>query len=175
MNLLSQQNQNEGIEALTFEKWLEMQDDQVRALVNGNIKSLKSALKSERENREMFEKDVRELAKEVEVTTEMQKRVTKLTNQLTASDRRIAFYEAAHAANATNLKLAFIVATQENLFDKQGNVNFELLQRDHPELFTQKKMPRDIDSRQSFERALHQRSGHKLANDTGEATGEDAS
>ena len=54
---------------------------------------------------------------------------------LAEAERRAVFYEAAHAAGITNLKLAYTVALQDEMFDKRGAVNFEALKAQYPELF----------------------------------------
>ena len=50
------------------------------------------------------------------------------------------FYEDAHEAGISNLKLAYHVATTEDLFDKRGNVDFDKMKENFPELFA--KPPR---------------------------------
>ena len=52
------------------------------------------------------------------------------------------FYEEAHKAGVSNLKLAYHIATTEELFDKRGAVNFEKMKEAYPELFGKKQVPR---------------------------------
>lgn len=132
---------NEGGETLTFEQWFEKQDEAIKALLDGHTKGLKSALKTERETRTDQEKQLRELAAKAEKGSEAQKQLTELADKLAEADKKTDFFDAAHKAGVTNLKLAFTVATQEDLFDKKGQVNFEQLKKDYPELFATKKAP----------------------------------
>jgi hypothetical protein len=137
-----QQGQNQGVQAPTYDQWLAKQDEHVRGLIDGNVKGLKSALDDERESRKGFEKTIRDLAKKAEAGSEAQKQLEQLAESVSTANRRTEFYEAAHAAGVTNLKLAFTVATEEGLFDKVGRANFDQLKKDYPELFGTKKAPR---------------------------------
>jgi hypothetical protein len=51
------------------------------------------------------------------------------------------FYEVAHEAGVTDLKLAYIVAKEEKLIDKRGNVDFDKLKEAHPSLFASPRRP----------------------------------
>lgn len=129
-----QQGQSNSV-PLQYEAWLKEQPDEVKNLLDTNVKGLKSALESERGTRKDLEKQLRDLAKKAEAGSEAQKQLTELADKMSNADRRAAFYEAAHLAGASNLKLAFMVAEQDDLFDKQGRVNFETMKKDFPELF----------------------------------------
>jgi hypothetical protein len=120
---------------LTFDGWLAKQPEQVKGLLDGHTKGLKNALESERESRKKLEKDLRELAGKADAGSEAQKQLTHMADQITESDRRADFYESAHAAGVTNLKLAYMVATSDNLFDRKGNPDLEALKTSYPELF----------------------------------------
>lgn len=122
-------------QGLTFDSWLEKQPDQVRGLLDSHTKGLKNALDSERESRKKLEKDLRDLAGKAEAGSEAQKQLTQMADQITEADRRADFYEAAHAAGVSNLKLAYMVSTADNLFDRRGNPDFEALKSSYPELF----------------------------------------
>jgi hypothetical protein len=128
-------DEQEKKDVLTFEAWLEKQDDTVKALLDGHIKGLRTALGSERESRKDLEKQLRDLAKKAEAGSESQSKLTEMADQIATADRKADFYEAAHRAGVTNLKLAFLVATQDELFDKHGAVNFEAMKKNYPELF----------------------------------------
>jgi hypothetical protein len=121
---------------LTFEKFVESLDDKAKGLLEVHTKGLKSALKSEREIREGFEKQIKELAAKAEKGSELEKQLTELSAKADGENKRAAFYENAHTAGITNLKLAFLVATTDSLFDEKGNVDFAALKTKYPELFT---------------------------------------
>lgn len=118
-----------------FETWLEKQPQDVKDLYDGHVKGLKTALKSEREARETKEAELRDMAKKAEKGSELEKALTKLADQEADANRRAEFYDAAHAAGVKNLKLAYLVAVSEELFDRRGIVNFEELKKQYPELF----------------------------------------
>jgi F0F1-type ATP synthase epsilon subunit len=120
---------------LTFDGWLEKQPDEVKMLLESNTKGLKTALESERGNRKDMEKQLRDMAKKAEAGSEAQTQLTKLADDLQSADRKTDFYEAAHAAGVRNLKLAFTVATSDEMFDKHGRVNFDEMKKQYPELF----------------------------------------
>jgi hypothetical protein len=126
--------QTEG-KTMTFESWQEAMTDEQKSLIAGHIKGLKSALDSERESRKSLEKQLRDLAKSAEKGSEAQNQLTKLADDLQAADRKAEFYEAAHGAGVKNLKLAYMVATNDELFDKHGRADFVEMKKLFPELF----------------------------------------
>jgi hypothetical protein len=130
----------------TYESFFEAQPAEVKTLIEEHTQGLKSALESERESRKGLEKQVRDLAGKAEKGSEAEAQLTKLADSLAEAERksaeglaeaerRTAFYEAAHAAGISNLKLAYTVALQDEMFDKRGAVNFEALRSSYPELF----------------------------------------
>lgn len=119
----------------TFETWYNGLDATSRDLVDGNVKGLKGALATERDARTKAEDDLRGVAGKLEKGSEAQKEVLRLADDVAENTKKADFYEDAHEAGVSNLKLAFYIATNEGLFDKRGNVNFEGLKKDYPELF----------------------------------------
>lgn len=119
----------------TFDAWLEGQDDATKGLIDGHVKGLKAALGSERDAREKAEEDLRDVASKLEKGSEAQKEVLRLADAVAEGSSKADFYEDAHDAGVTNIKLAYHVATTEKLFDGRGNVNFETLKANYPELF----------------------------------------
>jgi len=101
---------------------------------------LKTALDSERGTRKDLEKQIRELATKAEKGSDAEQKLTGMADQMALVDRKASFYEEAHAAGIKNLKLAFVVATTDDLFDKKGNVDFVGMKTKYPELFGNKKI-----------------------------------
>lgn len=134
---------NEGStqSALTFETWQSSLPDEHKALIESHTKGLKSALESERGSRKDLEKQVRDLATKAEKGSETEKQLTEFANKLHEADRRADFFDAAHRAGVTNLKLAYLTATADDLFDKKGSVDFETMKKSYPELFGTRKTP----------------------------------
>jgi hypothetical protein len=127
-----------GQEAVTFDKWIGTQAEPIKTLITEHEKGLKSALESERTSRQDLEGQLRDMAKKAAKEPELQKSLTEMADKLAETDRRADFYDAAHSAGVTNLKLAYLVAVQDELFDKKGNANFETLKTKYPELFSGK-------------------------------------
>jgi len=119
----------------TFDSWLEGQDDSVRGLISEHTHGLKSALESERDQRKAFEKQLRDAAAKVEAGSEARQRLDELSVQLDAQGRQADFYETAHAAGVTNLRLAWLAAQADEMQDRRGQVDMDKLKGAYPELF----------------------------------------
>ena len=119
----------------SFDSWLAGQDDTVKGLISGHTAGLKSALESERETRKGQEKQLRDLAAKAEKGSEAQAQLTALADKLAANDKRVTAYETLSAAGCSNLKLAWLAATEAGLVDGQGNISIEKLRTQYPELF----------------------------------------
>jgi len=125
---------------LDWETWHNALPQDVQTLIADHESGLKTALGSEREARGEAEKDLRAVAKKLEEGSEAQKEVLKLADEVAVKTAKTEFYEYAHEAGIVNLKLAYHVAVTDELFDKRGNVDFEKMKEDYPELFA--KTPR---------------------------------
>ena len=128
-------------EELKWETWHDALPEPAKKLVSDHVSGLKTALASERDARGTAEEDLRKVAADLEKGSDAQKKVLKLADEVAAGNTKADFYEDAHKAGVSNLKLAFHVATNEDLFDKRGIVDFEKLKKDYPELFGKKKVP----------------------------------
>jgi hypothetical protein len=128
-------------ETLTYENWLTAQPDTVKTLLEVHTKGLKSALDGERDARRAQEKELRDLAGKAEKGSEAEKKLLALADQTAEADRRAEFYEEAHTSGVSDLKLAYLLAVEEELFDKRGRVNFEEMKKAHPVLFGGMKPP----------------------------------
>jgi len=129
------------VEEVKWETWHDALPEPAKKLVADHVSGLKTALASERDARGTAEEDLRKVAADLEKGSDAQKKVLKLADDVAAGDRKADFYEDAHKASVTNLKLAFHIATTEDLFDKRGIVDFEKMKKDYPELFGKKKIP----------------------------------
>lgn len=122
-------------QGLTFEGWYQKQDESMRGMIDGHVRGLKTSLDSERGARKDLEKQLRDLAGKAEKGSEAEKKLTEMADNMSASERRSDFYEQAHNEGVTNLKLAFLVAQDEELIDSKGRVNFVEMRKKFPELF----------------------------------------
>lgn len=143
-----QEGQQQGVGTVktdtvpVYDVWLKEQPEPVQTMLAIQVKGLVTALDSERETRKQLERQVRELASQAEKGSDAEKRLTELADQMQGADRKADFYEAAHAAGVTNLKLAYTVALQDEMFDRRGAVNFESMKQQYPELFGTPKPPK---------------------------------
>jgi len=118
-----------------YKTWFDAQPDDVKALVTTNEHGLRSALHEEREGRATLKAQLKDLTAKAEKGSDFEKQLTAVSARVEEADSRADFYEAAHAAGVTNLKLAWVVATNDKLFDKKGNPDIEALRKGYPELF----------------------------------------
>lgn len=126
--------------SLAWKPWHDALPKEAQELIATRESGLKTALDSERDARKDAEKDLRAVAKDLEEGSEAQKKVLTLADDVAEGTKKADFYEDAHKAGVSNLKLAFLVATDEGLFDKRGNANFDKLKEGFPELFGKKKI-----------------------------------
>lgn len=129
-------DQQPGSETLTFDKWLATQPDNIKDLLDDHTGGLKSALDDERRERKSLAARLKELGKQADNGSELQKQLQELTGNLTAADTKATFYEDAHEAGVKNLRLAWMAAKEYDLIDGKGKVNFDQLKTFAPELFS---------------------------------------
>lgn len=126
----------------TFDQWLEAQPDDVRSLVGNNVSGLKNALDAERRSRKDIEKQLRDAARKLEDGSadvrDHRKALEETAARLQATELQASFYDQAHVAGVTNLRLAYLAASEASLIDKNGKCDFKTLQAQYPELFSAK-------------------------------------
>lgn len=119
----------------TFDEYLATQPETVRALADTYANGLKSALNSEREERKTLAKQLRDATAKAEQGSATAKALEEISGQLANTERRAAFFESALTANCINPKAAYLVASAEGLFRKDGSPDWAALQTTVPELF----------------------------------------
>lgn len=127
-------------DALQWDTWHDALSEPAQKLIAEHTSGLKTALTSERDARSDAEGDLRKVAKDLKEGGEAQKKVLKLADDVAAGNLKADFYDDAHKAGIPNLKLAFHIAKEDDLFDKRGNVNFVKMKEDYPELFGKTKV-----------------------------------
>ena len=138
------QQQNDGNgdgNVLRWDTWHGDQPEEIQTLISEHESSLKTALDSERDARKKAEKSLREMADKMDDANEMKAELLELANNSEKVSQKADFYEDAHAAGVTNLKLAYLAAQQDDLFDRKGNVDFDQMKIDYPQLFVRKNIP----------------------------------
>jgi hypothetical protein len=129
-----QQNQEQA-PGLVFDTWITEQPAEVRSLLDGHTAGLKSALESERTARKNFEKQIKDLSLKAEKGSDLERQLAEIAKAQEQARNQTEFYEQAHTQGVKNLKLAFLVATQEELIDNRGKVDFDEMKKRYPELF----------------------------------------
>lgn len=121
----------------TFDEFLATQPETVRALADSYAGSLKSALNAEREERKTLSKQLRDATAKAEQGSASQKLLEEISGKLDATEKRAAFFESASvpAVGCVNPRAAYLVASAENLFKKNGEPDWAALQAAVPELF----------------------------------------
>ena len=119
----------------TFDEYLATQPETVRALAATYAGALKTAHNSEREERKALAKQLRDATAKAEQGSAMAKALEEISGQLANTERRAAFFESALTANCINPKAAFLVASAEGTFRKDGAPDWAALQAVAPELF----------------------------------------
>lgn len=128
------------LEELQWDTWFNELPKEAQGLIKTRESGLKTALSSERDARKTAEKDLRDVADKLEKGSDAQKKVLELADAVADGSKKADFYEDAHGAGVTNLKLAFLAAKEGELFDRRGVVDFVKLKELHPELFSKKKV-----------------------------------
>lgn len=127
---------------MTFDDWFGGIDEATKALVDQHVKGLKSALDAERTDRKAAEKALRDAAGKLEAGSAARVDLEAQAERVAATERRASFYEVAHAAGVTDLKLAWLAAESSNLFTRRGEPDIEALRQAHPALFGAPTPPR---------------------------------
>lgn len=138
-----------GEEEKSFEALLEEQPEEFKTAYEQHTHGLQTALQSEREERKSerdrrkeLEKELRTMAQNAEEGSELRGQLEEKADALSEQEQRASeadaradFYEEAHGQGVTNLKLAYMAVTQDEIYDRKGNPDFAKLREDHPQLF----------------------------------------
>lgn len=122
-----------------FEAWLAGQPDDVKTLYESHTSGLKSALKSERQRSADMATQLREAAAKAEGETKAA--LEDMAGKAEAEARRADFYEAAAGAGCADLKLAYLAAQADNLFNRDGTPDIAAVKAAHPSLFAAPRVP----------------------------------
>jgi len=131
----NQENENGSETPPDFESWIAEQGDDVKALLDGHTKGLKSALDKERKRAGDLEKSLRDAAKDLEKGSEAQNTLLKLSDELAKAQTANNFYVAAHRAGVNDPDLAYLAAEKNGLIRSDGSADFAKLKETYPQLF----------------------------------------
>ena len=126
---------NEGAQPVSYDEWIEAQDESIKTMLDDRVKGLKSALDAERGERKRYEKELRDAAKKLEAGSDARAALEEQADKLKEVERKNAFYDLAHAAGCTNLRLGYLAALEEDLIRADGTADMESMKARFPELF----------------------------------------
>ena len=140
------QQQNDGNgdkkgDGLRWDTWHKDQPEEIQTLITEHESSLKTALETERDARKKAEKQLRDMASKLEDESETKAELLKMADDHAAMNQKAQFYEDAHEAGVTNLKLAYLAAQNDDLFDRKGVVDFDAMKENYPQLFAKQNIP----------------------------------
>ncbi len=124
-------------QALTWETWLEGQDEQVRTLIQKQTEGLLNTVKATRSERDDLAKQIKDLAKKQAEGSDARRALDEMSAKLETTERRAAFMEEAikPEVQCKNPRAAFLLAEAENLFTKRGDPDWAAIKAAAPELF----------------------------------------
>lgn len=128
-----------------YESWFGTLDEPSKALLTGHTAGLKKALDSERESQKKLRESLKAAKAAAEKGTELEASLTKLETDLEVATKRAQFYESA-PSGLTNARLAWIMASTDDLFTKKGDPDWEEIRKRAPELFVSKKATPSINA-----------------------------
>jgi len=124
----------------SWDEWLSGQDETVQELADSHVHGLKSALDSERKQRQDMAKQLKALEKNAEAGSEAAKALGELTARLEQAERQAAFYAVANTPEigCSNPRAAFLVAQASGHFTRSGEPDWKAIRAEAPELFRQR-------------------------------------
>lgn len=127
------------LEPVDFDNWYKTLPTEQQGAIDDHIDNLKSALKSERDEKRTLERRLRDLSKQAEDGSELRTQLDKLTGDVQMATAQAEFFEVGHAAKISNLRLAWLAAQDAGLLNaRTGDCDFVKLKELVPELFSVK-------------------------------------
>lgn len=120
---------------VSFDAWLAAQPETVRTLADAHVSGLKSALAGEREQRKTLARELKETLAKAEKGSALEAALTEMSGRVDAAEKRAVFFEMATqpGIGCTNARAAFLVASAEGLFKRDGSPDWAALQQVAPE------------------------------------------
>lgn len=160
-----------------YDTWIKGQPPEVKTRIDSRLSALQSALKSERDGKNAFERQLKTLSKAAQGTPELQAQIDKLSADLEAEALRGSFLEESFRKGVSDPVLAWKAVQGSDFVDKRGQVDWIRLQEEHPALFvkpeaakvpsanvaagTGKQPTQTTGPNSSINRALRRAAGHR--------------
>ena len=132
-----QDTQGNGETPPTWDSILEGLPEEAKGAYEQHTQGLQSALRAERQQRQDLAKQLREASSQLEAGSKARQDLEALQAQFEDAQRRADFATEAGSHAVSNVKLAYLAAQEFDLFDRRGNVQWDELRNQAPELFTQ--------------------------------------
>lgn len=130
-------NETNNQQAASWEAVLEGLPDEAKQLYQEHTTGLQNALKSERDQRKALADQLREASGKLEKNSETRQQLEAITGELDRASQKAQFYEDAikPEIGCNDPRLAYLAAQEIKAFDRGGNVNWDALKREYPNLF----------------------------------------
>lgn len=121
----------------TWDEYIATQSEDVKGLAEAHTTGLKSALASERGQRKGMAKELREATAKLDAGTDVAKQLGEMSSRYDLAAKKASFYEEAGQTEigCVNPKLAFLVASADDLFSRTGDPDWRAIKESAPELF----------------------------------------
>lgn len=129
------------VDELVYDNWLGKQPVEVQELITRQQKALRAALVDEREQRKAQKQQLTALTRKLEGNTAATRELDQLKANLKESNRRAKFYESA-PTDLTNPRLAYAAAQLNSLLGDTGDVDWDEMRGNMPELFRKVQVPK---------------------------------
>ena len=130
-------SQQPAQDAATWESILAEMPDEQRGLYDQHISGMRNALEGEKERRRELSERLQAATNQLEAGSAVRQELEQMKAQLEETQKRADFATEAGSHAVTNVKLAYLAAQEFDLFDRRGNVQWDELRNQAPELFTQ--------------------------------------
>lgn len=134
-----------GAKTQDFDSWFGSLDDESKSLIESHTSGLKKALESERRSRKSLSDELKQAQARAEKGSELERSLQELTGKLDEANRRAQFFESA-PTDLANARLAWMLATADDLFTKTGEPDWEAIRAKAPEIFVQTKKAPSINA-----------------------------
>lgn len=128
----------------TWNAFMEVQPEQIRALFESHEKGLKSAYEAEKRQRKDLEIQIKDLSSKMKVGSDERVQLEQVSAQLATASERADFFEegARSEVGCTNLGLAWLaIQARKEDFVKRGRIDWPNFKAAYPQLFVSPAPP----------------------------------
>ena len=127
----------------TFEGFLGKQPKTVQELYSKHVTGLRNTVAATRQERDDLSKQIKELTQKAEKGSELERRLTEISQKLESAERKADFMEQAMKPEigCRNPAVAYALATVNSLFNSKGVPDWNAVKLAAPELFGKEVPP----------------------------------